>query len=348
MIELEKHIEILLLGNDCVIVPGLGGFMAHHMEARYDESEQLFLPPFRTLGFNPQLTMNDSLLAQSYIEAYDISYPEALRRIEEEVMEIKQHIEANGFYELNDIGVLKLNDEGHYEFQPCEAGILTPELYGLGAFDMPKLAMPLLVEPVADEAEVNVALNSILTASAPMLDVVDNQDTVRHDSEHVRTITIPVSWIRNTVAVAAAILAFFFITTPVDNSIQENVQSSSVLPIISNDASQSATKSEPQQKEPTTQQQEETAKAATPAKAEVAAESSNDYLIVIASQVSLTGAEEYVAQLKNKGYKDAAVYVRNNVVRVVYGSYPTESMANDTLRKLHRNDAFEDAWILKK
>ena len=30
VIELERHIEILLLDNDCVIVPGLGGFMAHH------------------------------------------------------------------------------------------------------------------------------------------------------------------------------------------------------------------------------------------------------------------------------------------------------------------------------
>ena len=26
---LERHIEILLLSNDCVIVPGFGGFMVH-------------------------------------------------------------------------------------------------------------------------------------------------------------------------------------------------------------------------------------------------------------------------------------------------------------------------------
>ena len=91
---LERHIEILLLSNDCVIVPGLGGFMAHHVDARYDETDGTFLPPLRTLGFNPRLTMNDSLLVQSYIEAYDISYPEALRRIEAEVAEIRQHLES--------------------------------------------------------------------------------------------------------------------------------------------------------------------------------------------------------------------------------------------------------------
>ena len=85
MSRIDRHIEILLLENDCVIVPGLGGFVAHHLTAKYDETECLFLPPYRTLGFNPQLKVNDSLLAQSFVEAYDIAFPEAMRQIEEEV-----------------------------------------------------------------------------------------------------------------------------------------------------------------------------------------------------------------------------------------------------------------------
>lgn len=96
MIQLGKHIEILLLENDCVIVPDFGGFMAHHLSARYEESEGIFLPPLRTLGFNPQLRLNDSLLAQSYVETYDISYPEALRRIAAEVEELKQWLVEKG------------------------------------------------------------------------------------------------------------------------------------------------------------------------------------------------------------------------------------------------------------
>ena len=35
MIELARHIEILLLENDCVIVPELGGFIAHYQPAYY-------------------------------------------------------------------------------------------------------------------------------------------------------------------------------------------------------------------------------------------------------------------------------------------------------------------------
>lgn len=102
--------------------------MTHHVDARYDKEEGVFLPPLRTLGFNPQLKINDSLLAQSYVEAYDISYPEALQRIEDEVNELKMHLQNDGSYEMNDIGTLAFNEDGHYVFTPCEAGILTPSL----------------------------------------------------------------------------------------------------------------------------------------------------------------------------------------------------------------------------
>ena len=140
MIEINRHIEILLLSNDCVIVPGFGGFMAHHVDARYDGRDSMFLPPLRTIGFNPQLQMNDSLLALSYVEAYDISYPEALNRIADEVTEMRQTLENSGKFELNDIGTIILNEDGNYTFEPCESGILTPELYGLGGLNMLPLA----------------------------------------------------------------------------------------------------------------------------------------------------------------------------------------------------------------
>jgi hypothetical protein len=90
MIELTKHIEILLLENDCVIVPGLGGFIAHHQPARYEEDEGVFLPPTRTVGFNPQLTMNDGLLTQAYMQTYHTDFPDASRKIAQKVNELKE------------------------------------------------------------------------------------------------------------------------------------------------------------------------------------------------------------------------------------------------------------------
>ena len=64
MINIDRHIQQLLLVNDCVIVPGLGGFVAHKVDAKYDSEHNVFYPPKRTIGFNPILKMNDSLLTQ--------------------------------------------------------------------------------------------------------------------------------------------------------------------------------------------------------------------------------------------------------------------------------------------
>ena len=44
MIELAQHIEVLLLENDCVIVPGLGGFVAHYAPAMSGGREYVFAP----------------------------------------------------------------------------------------------------------------------------------------------------------------------------------------------------------------------------------------------------------------------------------------------------------------
>ena len=194
MIELERHIEILLLNNDCVIVPGIGGFMAYHVEARYDESDHTFLPPLRALGFNPQLTsLNDSLLAQSYVEAYDISYPEATRRIEAEVKEVRQALDTHRSYELHNIGTLYINEEGKMEFSPCEAGILSPSLYGLNSLEMEKLpsATAIQEQPVATTPKRESIRNPQNSPSSLLLPAPIPWATPRFTSRYRGCATLP-------------------------------------------------------------------------------------------------------------------------------------------------------------
>ena len=228
VIELERHIEILLLDNDCVIVPGLGGFTAHHVEARYDEADGVFLPPLRTLGFNPQLKINDSLLVQSYIEAYDISYPEALRRIESEVDELCQRLANDGYYEMTDIGVLEVNEDGNTIFTPCEAGILTPGLYGLSSFEMKPMVTDVAEEisPSAQKAKsaTTVPLTTkVFDQPTPQQSgEEDNTDSVSEE-EAEKTICIKVSWLRNAGITAAAAILLLLVFLPISHSGLQNV-----------------------------------------------------------------------------------------------------------------------------
>ena len=372
MIELERHIEILLLSNDCVIVPGLGGFMTHHVEARYDERDNMFLPPLRTLGFNPQLNINDSLLAQSYIEAYDISYPEALQRIDDEVNELRQHLQNEGSYDLNDIGTLTLNDDGNYVFTPCEAGILTPALYGLSSFEMKPLehhaAKPEpIVAPVPEPEK-----RPVEQPVAQIIDIDSDTDTAdeEKDPDH-DVVRIKYSWIRNAVAAAAILLAIFILAVPSGKTDMmtrtiSNLNNGLFFGMSSKDTNTS--KIEIKRNVESKKWKENTAKADsalieadnTTAKS-VADSSSNSnllppstlnlpqksYCIVLASYVSMRNANDFIERLQKQGFEQAEVFERNNIRRVIYGHYASENDAYNDLRRFHRQSETAEAWVMQ-
>jgi len=359
--ELKRHIEILLLSNDCVIVPEFGGFMAHHVDARYDGRDNMFLPPLRTIGFNPQLTMNDSLLALSYVEAYDISYPEALNRIADEVAEIKQTLENTGRFELNDIGTIILNETGNYTFEPCEAGILTPELYGLGGFDMLPLAQisnteaaehTTVVEMTADEYKPAQQRESSDIKEEANIVSANNSVFINEEEEEENSstefISIRKSWLRNIAAACIAIIAFFTLSTPLGTS---NVQKSQIDTGM-------LTKVMPKE---LTQPAHELVlannvqAAETPAvntgkmtqDSEITTTSSAYYSIVLASRITKRNAATYAEYLQSKGFKEARVLITDTNVKVIYGSYSTENEAYTALNRLHNYEEFTDGWITK-
>lgn len=362
VIELERHIEILLLDNDCVIVPGLGGFMAHHVEARYEEDEQAFLPPLRTLGFNPQLKINDSLLAQSYIEAYDISYPEALQRIEDEVNELTQILQNEGRYELNNIGIIELNEDGNYVFTPCEAGILTPSLYGLNSFEM-SLIKGVAQPEVEETPEAKVVEMKPEPKPEPEVNSVLQQNLVDINDDDSDVVRIKFSWIRNAVAVAAILLAVFFVAMPTGKtelmkSTINNLNNQILFGMMtSKDTNTSAIdfKRKNAQKPATVKTAEailDTIKPAKPAEAPKLVAIKTDsarkgYCIVLASHVNKQNAEIFINNLAERGYKGAEIYVHNNVTRIVYGNYANQSDAYKQLQKMNHEKDLEDAWVYK-
>jgi hypothetical protein len=348
MIELGRHIEILLLTNDCVIVPGLGGFMAHHVEARFDSRDNMFLPPYRTLGFNPKLSLNDSLLVQSYVEAYDISYPDALQRIENEVCEIKQHISINGSYILSNIGELSMNCDDNYVFEPCMSGVLTPEFYGLSSFE----AIPSLIDKeLANETISTINDNIFEQASNTNEDVTEEIDN--------NVIKIKVAWIRNTVAVAAAIISFFLITTPISNNTDNVILSdiSSIITLTSLDKvdntpklnidNTSLTKKDVIINKDTVDTLSKTA-SVKQEKINKVEDKEPAYRIILASYITQKNAKEFVDKLHKQGYDKAYMYVKNNVVRVAYGAYPTENDAYNDLRLIHKNKQLSKSWVYKR
>jgi cell division septation protein DedD len=357
VIQIQRHIEILLLSHDCVIIPGFGGFIAHHVDAHYDEDDRLWLPPYRTLGFNPQLTLNDSLLVQSYVEANDTSYPDALRQIETEVEELKSILHTEGEYNMDGVGTLRVNIEGNYEFEPCESGILSPEVYGLADFSFKRLKDKPLAEvaPMAAVEPETVVEEENETQSPALLDFTDEEE----DDDH-RAVVIKMSWVRNAIAIAAAVACFFLLATPIANSdlgtkTMSQLQGNLLYKLMPKDSNM--TPAQPVEvkevrdvKEVLTPEGMSVARNKEEVKKEVKASQEikeDTYCIVLASQVKRSNAEEFVSQLKKRGITDARIYVENNTLRVICGGYNNQADAYSHLNKIASDIEFADAWVYK-
>jgi len=158
------------------------------------------------------------------------------------------------------------------------------------------------------------------------------------------------SWIRNAVAVAAAVVAFFLMATPIANSdldttAMSNLQGQLLTKLMPKDTNMALAKPVVEEKKIS----ENSENVENPEASETpTAQPATTYCIVLASQVKLSNAELYVEQLKARGMAETEVYIHNHTVRVIYGSFESESEAYRHLNKLNKKDEFAEAWVYKK
>ena len=377
MIELAQHIEALLLENDCVIVPGLGGFVAHYASATRVKEENIFLPPTRIIGFNPQLKMNDGLLVQSYMSVYGTNFSDATKMVERKVDELIATLHEDGKVDLPNVGEVRYTIHNTFDFAPYDNKITTPYLYGLDAFEMQELSA--LEKPSTE----NVAAYSVPAAI----------------KKEKRTFSIKFNraYLTNAAAVVAAIVLSFFFSTPIENTevVEENYakllpdelfekiekQSLAITPIVvkqNTPTSKSANKQKGTQKKVVApvavrevkvgktpavsteaQAKAETSKAVVTSETPkqnvqpVAAKQSvatpkRPYHIIIASVGTEQDAEAMAVQLGAKGFSTAKAIVGDGKMRVSIESCGTEVEAYQALARIRQNEMYKNAWVLKK
>lgn len=140
MKNLAKHIELLLRDNDCVILPGFGGFIAHAVPAYYVSEEHLYYPPSRSISFNTAITMNDGLLAQSYMRSYNVDYAQAVYLIDVAIEKMRDILDEEGSVTIPHIGTIKQDIHQTVQFIAEPAGISSPLHFGLGTLAISTLA----------------------------------------------------------------------------------------------------------------------------------------------------------------------------------------------------------------
>lgn len=372
MNDLARHIEALLVENDCVIVPGLGGFIIHYAPAVWVEKDNVFLPPTRMTGFNARLKVNDGLLVQSYMAAHHTHFAKAAKLVDKDVDELWSVLHAEGKATLGTIGQLHLSIHNTLEFIPGETPLCAPAYFGLGSFEISKLKK--------------------LEAPAPRL--------VPADSPKLKEVTLPrihwrdkASFLSNAVAVVAILVLCFALSIPVENTevvkgnyaqllptdafCQMKQQSLAITPLaVKKETTTAKPKAEskaPITKKPATKEVEKpttkkpvapkaspkatpapkavakTVKATPPAPAAAQATASpRIYHIIVASVGTKQDAESMARSLQNKGFARAKAIIGDGKMRVCIDSYASEAEAYQALNRLRENETYKNAWILKR
>ena len=115
--DLAKHVGELLYFNDCVTIPGFGSFLLEKKDASYNESNNLYSPPTKSLSFNQKLQSNDGVLALHLSKLLDLSYEKSVIEIHKQVINWNEKLKISKL-NLSKIGELSLNDEGAILFNP--------------------------------------------------------------------------------------------------------------------------------------------------------------------------------------------------------------------------------------
>ncbi|MBQ7163086.1 MAG: SPOR domain-containing protein [Bacteroidales bacterium] len=130
---LIEKLEGLLAEHDCVVVPGLGGFIQQESEACYDPEREIFHPRSRQLSFNARLDFNDGLLTAAYQAGFGLSFEAANQRIREAVALLRDQMAEGRYVSLGQLGTMHLNEEEALTFLPQGGNVLSPALFGLKA-----------------------------------------------------------------------------------------------------------------------------------------------------------------------------------------------------------------------
>ncbi|MHB1105621.1 MAG: HU domain-containing protein [Lutibacter sp.] len=133
-----NYISDLLYRYECVIVPNFGGFVTNEISAKVNHFTHTFYPPSKQLTFNSHLQNNDGLLVNYVAAAKNISYSEALKVIEKEVVEWKLLMNVE-VLELENIGSFKLNKERKLIFEPSNSLNYLSSSFGLGSYVSPAI-----------------------------------------------------------------------------------------------------------------------------------------------------------------------------------------------------------------
>lgn len=311
MNEIALHIDFLLHTHDCIIVPGLGGFVVNETGVEKNGLWGLDAPAFELI-FNSKLTYNDGLLAESLMKTNNISFTRATKLIESARQELRNRLIKSEEVEWDNLGIFKTNKENNIIFLPNKAYV-RPQFFGLSNARFKPAALA-------------------LTSSS------SNENA------------IPVKSIMRYVSTAIAVAVLFFLVVVSYNNTSPVNQHAEIVSkplIFGNNPSRMHTAKASQPAAFASTNNSPSAEAnntVTPAQS-----STKKYYIVVGVYEVRDVAEKSLSRLKKQGFVNASMIERPTRLDVYSDSFSSREEAQTYLLKFHADNAsYRDAWILKR
>ncbi|PKP54072.1 MAG: hypothetical protein CVT92_00625 [Bacteroidetes bacterium HGW-Bacteroidetes-1] len=131
------YIGELIYEYECVVIPGLGGFLTRDHNAFIHPVKHYFKPPHREIVFNPLLRTNDGLLLNYIARSEQLSYQEAKSRLDRFVFKCVSVLDEGKKINFRNIGYIYLNADKKIVFEADENQNYQPDSFGLSGFISP-------------------------------------------------------------------------------------------------------------------------------------------------------------------------------------------------------------------
>ncbi|MBR5957289.1 MAG: SPOR domain-containing protein [Salinivirgaceae bacterium] len=314
MLDLSNYITGLLFINDCVILPGFGGFVANYQEAQHDATSNTFMPPSKKLVFNSNLSYNDGLLINYLSQQLSVSYAEAKEMVRQSVEDVWIRLERGESVEFDGIGSFQYGDNDALVFSPKITENLLTDSYGMFSFRFPPLSYKSSDEPIINNDNIrhmpNLNSRQILSYAAILVPIA------------ALIALIPVY--QNSKSQSASVI-------PIEDTVTATVPKSSV----DNAITESTDKRRALFYSETPAQKVETHKAANP---------DCTYYIIGGSFKDKANAESYMKKYRKDGFESGIVHA-DNLYRVTLGSFDDKVFALHELRRIRASEKYSNAWL---
>lgn len=129
----------LLYVHECVVIPGLGGFITQTHPAKVHPVKDQFKPPYKEIVFNPHLRTNDGMLLNYIAQQETLSYADAKQRLDRFVLKCLNELDKGNKISFRKIGRIYYNEEKQLVFQADETQNYLADSFGLSDFVSPSI-----------------------------------------------------------------------------------------------------------------------------------------------------------------------------------------------------------------